>query len=61
MKIVRCDNHPERGAVVTLAIRILPVGSRPMFLTFEAPRRYFDLCDECCNSISSLIQEESNE
>ena len=59
MKATRCDNHPEREAVITLAIRIMPPGSRPMLFGFEAPpRRYFDFCSECVVLISPLIKEE---
>lgn len=60
MKVTHCDNHPDRGAVVTLVIRTFPPGSRFLLIGMETPRRYFDFCAECRDVISPLIKEETD-
>lgn len=58
MKIIRCDNHPDRETVATLSIKILKPGSRPMILGLETPGHLIDLCEECINTISPIIKKE---
>lgn len=58
MKITRCDNHPDREAVTTVAIRVLPLGHRPLFGYIGQPYRLFDLCEECSSSIPFESDEE---
>jgi hypothetical protein len=62
MKIVRCDNHPDREAVITLVVKTLPVGSRPILFGFESAtqRSLFDLCKECSDSINPIIEKENH-
>lgn len=59
MKIVRCDNHPEVEAVVTLSVAAHPVGFRPLFGSAMdgTKRRYIDLCAECRASILFAIED----
>lgn len=52
MKLVKCDYHPDRDAVTTLSIKILPLGQRPFFLGLEMPGKILDLCEECRDNIS---------
>lgn len=52
MKKIFCDNHPDRPADYTLSIKVLPLGSRPIF-TFMDDRskaRIVDLCAECAST-----------
>jgi hypothetical protein len=53
MKLTRCDRHPEREAVATLAIRVHAAGYRPLLPSFgpNQSTRYFDMCSECRSSI----------
>lgn len=48
MKLVKCDNHPDRDAVVTLRIIKLPtIGFRPILIGYAAGGKFVDLCEEC--------------
>jgi len=53
MKIVMCDNHPDRKADYTFSIRTLPLGCRPLFAAFgdSSKPKYLDLCVECKSKI----------
>lgn len=52
MKLTKCDNHHDRDAVLTITIRKLPTGSRPMLIGYyDTPRTYHDLCQECAERI----------
>lgn len=55
MKITRCDRHPEREAVATIAVRVHAAGFRPILLHAafgtNQSTRYFDVCAECRSSI----------
>lgn len=59
MRVIRCDQHPDREAVITISVRTLPLGSRPIVFGFETVtgRFIFDLCEECSDSISPNIME----
>ena len=58
MKFTRCDNHSDREAVITIAIRTLPVGARPLFVGLDMPRKYVDLCAECRDSTGFLKEDK---
>lgn len=55
MKLVKCDNHPDRDAVTTLSVKILPIGYRPIFLGIEMTGKVIDVCEECRDRISPLL------
>lgn len=56
MRLIKCDNHPDRDAVTTLSIKILPaVGQRPLILGLEMVGKVVDLCEECQDRISPLL------
>lgn len=59
MRVIFCDNHPERRAVHTLSIRELSLGHRPLFPQFGETSRalYRDLCEECTSIIFPLKEK----
>lgn len=60
MRITKCDNHHDRDAVITLIVRVLPVGVRPFLLGLEIPKKYRDLCEECRDNIIGIEDIEKN-
>jgi hypothetical protein len=58
MKFTRCDNHSDREAVITIVVRTLPAGARPIILGLDIPRKYVDLCAECRDATGFLKKDE---
>lgn len=55
MRLIKCDNHPDRDAIKTLSVKLLPKGSKPIFMGVEMPGIVLDLCEECVDDISHKI------
>ena len=59
MRLVACDNHPDRDAVVTYRIITMPlVGMRPILIGYNMGGKMVDLCEECKSSLASIFLKE---
>lgn len=64
MQSLRCENHPDREATTTLAVRVMPLGRRPILVNmgFDLPGKFYDLCNECYEGLTFIHpkKEETN-
>lgn len=54
MNLTKCDNHPDRDAVVTFRIiKLATVGLKPLWLSANMGHTV-DLCEECENNLKLI-------
>jgi hypothetical protein len=58
MKLIKCDNHPDRDVVATFRIIELAAGARPIFIGYSTgAHTLLDLCEECATRVRALKEK----